>query len=126
MPTCTAASLAATNRGYGLDGFNPQQYKAGLIYLKVLELAAIGGTDYSAVMTTTLISDANTLAGNLDRNQRNIAMLNIAANNAEAAGATVPPLTTLNAATRCCFQSAADLDAVLLLLECQLGSASGT
>lgn len=122
MPTCTRAALAETLPGFGLAGLNPTQFKAALIYFKVLELAAIGGTDYSAVMNTTLISDAVALTKTMNPNQRRIAALNIARNNAIAAGATVPEtVNDLNAETACCFQAFGDLDAILLMLECLLG-----
>lgn len=121
MPTCTTASLTAES-GFGLAGLNDTQYKAALIYFKVLELAALGGTDYSATMTTTLIQDAIALKGGMSRDQYQIALLTIARNNAVAAGATVPDtLSELNAATACCFQATAYMDAILLLLECELG-----
>lgn len=122
-PTCTTAALAETNPGFGLQGFNDRQYQAALIYLKVLELAAIGGTDYRDTLNSTLITDAVALAQRMDRNQRQIALLNIAWNNAEAAGATMPAdANALNALTKCCFQSeVVDFEAILILLGCKLG-----
>jgi hypothetical protein len=121
-PTCTTASLAETTPGYGLQGLNPRQYKAAAIYFKVLELAAVGGTDYRAVLNSTLISDAVTLVGRMDRNQRRIARMQILANNATASGASMPAtVNALNALTKCCFQSYQDLDAIELLLDCKLG-----
>lgn len=122
-PTCTAASLATTNPAFGLQGFNPKQYQAAKLYLMALELAALGGTDYTATMTTDLIDDATTLAQKMDPNQRRIAMLQIYANNATAAGASVPEtFNELNDATGCCFQSQqVDMGAIELLLLCKLG-----
>lgn len=96
-----------------------------MIYFMVKELAANGGTDYSAVMTSTLISDALALVGRSDRNQRHTGWLNIAYNNAVSAGATVPDadaLSDINALTGCCFQNEqVDFDAIMLLLACKLG-----
>jgi hypothetical protein len=127
MPTCTKSALAETNVVFGLDGLNEVQQKALMIYLNVLELAAVGGTDYSAAMTTTLIADATALVSTMNPNQRRIALLNIAYNNAVAAGATVPTsIQELNAATGCCFQNFSDLDAILILLACKLGKHTGT
>ena len=122
-PTCTTASLAETTPGFGLQGLNDRQYKAAAIYFMVLELAALGGTDYTAVLTTTLVEDATTLVGRMDRNQRRIALLQVLSNNAEAAGATVPTtVNDLNEATGCCFQAGnVDFDAIMLLLLCKLG-----
>jgi hypothetical protein len=126
-PTCTRAALAETLPGLGLAGLNRRQYEAGLIYLKVLELAAIGGTDYRLTLTSTLIDDATALAKSMNPNQRKIAMLNIARNNAVAAGATAPEtVTALNEATKCCFADFNnDLEAILILLECKLGVSKG-
>ncbi len=123
VPVCTRNGLAATNPGFGLDGLNKTQYTAALIALKVLTLEAIGGTDYTDSMTTTLIKDAVNLTGSMDPNQRRIARLTIAYNNAVAAGADVPSdLSDLNALTACCLQSYGDLDSILILLDCKLGT----
>lgn len=122
-PVCTRASLAESNPGFGLAGLNPTQFKAAMIYFKVLELAAIGGTNYTAALTTTLVADAVALTKTMDPNQRRIAMLNIARNNAINAGASVPAsVNALNLATACCLQAYGDLDALLILLECKLGT----
>jgi len=122
MPICTREALAETNPGFGLAGLNRRQYEAALIVFKVLELAAIGGTDYTTTLTTDLIDDAKQLVGTMDGNQRRIAMLNIARNNAIAAGASVPAdVNALNALSACCLQATADLESILILLECQLG-----
>ncbi len=121
-PVCTRNGLAATNPGFGLDGLDKNQYTAALIRLKVLELAAIGGTDYRTSMKTQLINDAVNLASTMNPDERRIARLQIARNNAVAAGATVPStISALNAQTACCFQSYDDLDAILILLDCKLG-----
>lgn len=123
MPTCTKAALAETNPGFGLQGLNPRQYTAAMIRLKVLELAANGGTNYAAVMNTTLINDAKQLVATMDPNQRRIARLNIARQAAVTAGASVPAtVNLLNAGTACCFQAMPDLDSILLFLECALGA----
>lgn len=128
MPTCTTAALAETNVVFGAQGLNERQYKALLIYLNVLELAAVGGTDYTAVMNSTLITDAVNLASTMTPDQRRIAYANIAYNNAVAAGASPSTdIQVLNAATGCCFQNLSnDLDAILLLLACKLGKHTGT
>lgn len=122
MPTCTVAALAESNPVFGLQGLNRKQYYTALIYFKVLELAAIGGTNYASTLNSTLINDATALVKTMDPNQRKIAMLNIARNNAIAAGASVPATANaLNALTACCFQSFSDLEAIMILLDCQLG-----
>lgn len=121
-PVCTVATLAESNPGFGLQGLNRKQYETALIYFMVLELAAIGGTNYAAGMNTTLVNDAKQLVGTMDRNQRRIALLNIARNRAVTAGASVPAsVNALNALTSCCFQAAPDLESILILLMCRLG-----
>lgn len=123
MPTCTTASLFETNVGF-VKGLDPVQRKAALLYYMALELAAIGGTDYTATMTTDLISDTNDLFEKASPDMLEIALLNIAANNAEAAGADLPAtLNELNAATACCFQNAPTpgMDKIYLFLLCKLG-----
>lgn len=74
-------------------------------------------------MNSTLISDATTFVGRMDRNQRRIAKMNILLNNAEAAGATVSDdPNVVNGLTSCCFQSEpVDFDAIKLMLMCKLG-----
>ena len=89
-PACTTSSLASTNTGFGLAGLTEPQYKAALIYFKVLELAAIGGTDYRTSLMNGLVNDANALASQMTPDQRRISALNVAMNKAIAAGATVP------------------------------------
>ena len=103
---------------------NRRQYKSAILYLKALELAAIGGTDYTAVMTTTLIDDAKALAGTMNPFERKVAWMNIVRNSAINAG-VIPPagsLSALNDATGCCFQAYSDLESIAILLECALGT----
>lgn len=107
-----------------MSGLNRRQYEAALIWLKIQELALIGGTDYRSVMLTTLIDDAVALTKTMNPNQRRIAMLNIAYNAAIQAGADyVAELDAegLNDQTACCFQDYPDLESILILLECKLG-----
>ena len=87
------------------------------------QLAAIGGTDYTAVMTTTLVTDAKSLVGNMNPFERKVAWFNIIRNNALANGATIPQgtLSSLNEATGCCFQAYSDLESIEMLLRCKLG-----
>lgn len=96
-----------------------------MIWLKVLELAAIGGTDYRLTMTTDLIADATELAKTMNPFERRVAAMNIQRNNALAAGSTDPSLTDgisgLNEATGCCFAAFPDFGAINLLLDCKLG-----
>lgn len=122
-PVCTRTSLSEANPGFGGMGFTERQFNAAAIYFMVLELASNGGTDYTATMTTDLIEDAQALTGRMDASQKRQALLNILANNAESAGATVPTtLSEINEATACCFQSeTVDFESIMLLLLCKLG-----
>lgn len=86
----------------------------------MLELAAIGGTDYTATMETDLIDDAIQLTKTMDPNQRRLARLNIARNAALQSGA-VPDTGVSGLSQACCLVNYPDLDGVLLLLDCALG-----
>lgn len=123
-PTCTRA-LLTTAIGNGQNALNRHQWEAAMIWLRVLELAAIGGTDYRLTLNTTLIDDAVQLAKTMDRFERRLARINIQRNAAIAAGSTDTSLTGgvsgLNEATKCCFQSFPDFEAINILLLCKLG-----
>jgi hypothetical protein len=99
------------------------QQKALIIYAKVLELAAVGGTDYSSAISTTLVSDALSTTCGMNDGDLEAALVNINFLNAEAAGATVP--ASLNAkmnAVRCLIAvDEALLNKLDLFLTCQLG-----
>lgn len=111
------------NPGFGMIGFTEAQYKAAAIFFMVAELAAIGGTNYLATLNTTLIDDANTLVGMASVDQMRSATLTILQRNAIAAGASVPDtLNGINALTSCCFQSTDQMDNIMLLLMCKLGT----
>lgn len=126
-PVCSTTSLFTTKVEY-VKALNPTQRKAALIYDMALALKAIGGTDYTTTMTTTLITDVRNLYGNPDNvtpDMMQIAELNIAANKASAAGASLPAnFNALNAATGCCFQGIPSLtmDQIIQMLKCKLGT----
>lgn len=102
-----------------------------MIWFKANELSVIGGTNYTDVLATTLVSDAVSFAGqatspthDYDRGtQFDQALLAIAYNNAVAAGAelatdidelmaSIAPLSKATERT---------LDSILIMLECKLG-----
>jgi len=66
-----------------------QRQKALLAYAMALELAAIGGTNYTSVLTTTLIEDAVQVVCAITEDQRTAARINLAFVNAAADGASV-------------------------------------
>jgi hypothetical protein len=104
-----------------MKGLNPRQWKAAMVYLMALELKAMGGTDYTSALTTTLIDDSAAIQ-DLNENQRQIARLQIQWNNASANGASMPAsVDALNALTACCVDAVPDLDLLILWLSCKLG-----
>ena len=120
-PTCTTATINATQ--YGRLAINPIQQKALLIYAKVLELAAIGGTDYILELTGDLLTDTVAPPNTTDGIRAgNVA---IAFANAASAGASVP--TTLSDKLAVCkgllhVPGGCDrLDQIDMYLNCQLG-----
>lgn len=87
----------------------------------VKELTALGGTDYSAVLDSTLISDAVTFGDTMNLAQRSTALLAIYRNNAVAAGATIPSDPSTLADNVKCLDNYQDLNTVELMLLCKLG-----
>jgi hypothetical protein len=119
---CTRATL--TEDAACLINFNLQQRKALLVYFAALELAALGGEDYTAELGPdgTLAVDSQCLAV-LTPAQREEALLVIARGNAEDAGATVPTDNDGLATGIACLQNQpiAMLDAMFVKLTCELG-----
>lgn len=126
-PVCTAASLMDAAHQFTLQTLSPTQQEALKIHAQVLELAAIGGTDYSAVMATTLIEDAETLARAMTSDQVKAAHIQVAYNNAAEAGATVPADLNdkLEASKHVALLDPKTLEDIGLLLRCKLGRAEG-
>lgn len=120
-PTCTAAVLVEQNACLSQALFMPREQKCLKIYFNILELAALGGTDYSSVVASTLITDAVALADTMNLAQRETALLAIQRNNAVAAGASVPTDPSQLKDGIKCFEDYPDLDALVILLQCKLG-----
>lgn len=123
-PTCNATTLVTDAAAYRLDSdLNPKQQKCLEIYAKVLELAAIGGTDYTAALATTLLQDAATLEIGFSPDEIRAAQIAVAFANAAAAGATVPASINTKLANLGLLVQADDLllDKALTLLKCKLG-----
>lgn len=124
-PTCTTASLnIACFRGQKLKRLHRLVLRA---YYKAKQLAANGGTDYSAVLATTGLNDARTLFDKWDREALDSAKLAIDYKNAVSAGATVSAdpnvviaLPQISKATKI---SEDDLEKIITMLDCQLGAA---
>jgi hypothetical protein len=124
-PTCTRATLTeGVGNGQNALAMNKAQYEWAKIWLKILELAAIGGTDYRSALNT-LITDATELAKTANPFERRVMWLNILRNDAIAAGSVDSSLaggvSGLNIPTNCCLQPFSDREAIDLLLTCKLG-----
>lgn len=119
-PTCSNTQFVDDATCYQKHILNAKQQKALLIYAKALELAAIGGTDYTDALSTTLVEDAPCW---LTVDQKIAATINVAFVNAAGSGATVPAdLDDKIAAIKCLLLVDPEkMDAILLWLTCQLG-----
>lgn len=123
-PVCTQASLISGGACY--KELDLHRRKALKVYLMALQLAAIGGTDYTDFTDDTLNEAATAYCGLLkDRDALAVAWLVIEANNAEEAGATVPSDIQDIAEAIKCLKNYPDwkLQLMELLLRCELGRA---
>lgn len=123
-PTCNATTLVTNAAPYRLDSdLNPKQQTCLSIYAKVLELAAMGGTDYSAVLETTLVSDAASLEIGFTPDEMTAAKIAINFQNATAAGASVPSSinTKLSNLGKLVFLDDLLLEKIEVMLNCKLG-----
>jgi len=128
-PTCTSTTWienAAAYTGVGNGGsLDPKQQKALELHAMALELAAIGGTDYTAALETTLIEDADAIAAYMNEDQLCAAKIAICYANADSAGAADPGSITdkLEAVKSLVLFDCQRLDKAWTLLRCQLGRA---
>ena len=122
-PTCNATTLITNGAPYKLGTIDPIRRKALRIYAMVLELDALGGTDYTTELTGDLLEDTKmppTLPNEVDA-----AHVAIAFDRADTAGASVP--ATLNeklAVVKGLIHvpgGCERLDQIALYLECKLG-----
>ncbi len=94
-----------------------------MIYFNVIELAALGGTDYREEMGPSGdLAEDSACNLTLDPTQRELALLLVNKNNADDAG-SVPATNTLLAEAIACLsnQPPAMLESMLLTVQCQLG-----
>jgi len=120
-PTCSQATIL--NSCYLSPGaITPKQQKALKIYANMLELAIIGGTDYVGRLPL-IVQDANALCCGMLDADRDAARIQIAFNQAAAAGANVPATLNAKQAQINCIVEWDDkqMDEVDLLLTCALG-----
>jgi len=101
---------------------NPKQQKALKIYANLLQLAAIGGKNYTGRFGL-LLSDAATLGCGMLQPDRDSSRVHIAFLQAAAAGAVVPVGINAKQAQINCMVAWNDqqMDEVDLLLQCALG-----
>lgn len=99
-----------------------RQQQAVRIWFMVKELQALGGTNYSATLASTMILDAVNLADTMNLSERRTAVMAIYRDNAVEAGASIPSDTNTLLNEVKCFINHPDLDAVELLLLCKLGT----
>lgn len=125
-PTCTAAVLINDAAVYRLGVLNPKQQKALMILAKVYELAAIGGTDFTADFNLLHVTAAQLEVG-ITPDERTAARISMAFANAVNAGATAITTTysDINSKLLALKKLVCDdddaLDAIDLYLTCQLG-----
>lgn len=121
-PFCSTTTLTSFPQFSG-NVINEKQWLAFKIWYAANELSVIGGPDYTNLLSTTLIRDANTLFQNFNGDQLKNAELVMALDNAAAAGANVSPLDNTTIQNVACLVNAdmVDLQKVMLFLTCRLG-----
>lgn len=124
-PVCNSTVWVDQAACYVGNEITPNVQKALLIYGKVLELQAIGGTDYRTTKHTTLITNAIQAVCGLTADRLMAARLAIQFSNSgnAALGISVPATINLKMAQIACLQNTpvATLDIVNLYLTCLLG-----
>jgi hypothetical protein len=123
-PTCSQDQFQTVGGAYAGSVISPAQRKALRIYAMILQLQALGGTDYrTASGYSTLQQDAATLAIGMTQDARDAARVAIDFANATAAGASVPATLDLQLAAlgALVVWDAQAADQALLLLKCKLG-----
>lgn len=119
---CTLATMVAETACFKILSLHEQQTL--MVYLKVLELEALGGTDYTEEMGPSGELNLDAVAyDTMDRFTRNLARLWIQKDNAVSSGATVSEdIQVIKEAIKCLVNFDQNvLDKMDLLLTCQLG-----
>lgn len=123
MPLCTISSFYAASC-FGAPCIDKRTQKAIMVRSLVLELAALGGTNYSSNLSL-LLSDTAKLR-KLSPENRDAAMLKVNLNNATSAGAVIGTINQLRAQSIQYANSQDQLENMILLLTCKLGTHTGT
>jgi hypothetical protein len=123
-PTCTTTVWVENAADYTQHFINTKQQKCLELHAMALELAAIGGTDYTADLTA-LITAAEELAGFMSCDQITAANVSICYANAAEAGALVPAATNdkIAAIKELVLYDDERLKRAWTLLRCKLGRA---
>lgn len=121
-PVCTRATLISGSACYRAPRLSTHDQTTRLVYFKMLELAAIGGTNYANAVNTLFV-DANNLSCGMQPDDFIAADIRIAENKAIAAGATIPATGDAIADAIKCLKKFDDfqLKQANLLLDCLLG-----
>lgn len=124
-PTCDKTNLITNAAPYMQGaGIDDKRQMVLLIYAMLLELAAIGGTDYTvAGGREQMMQDAATLEIGETNDELDAGLISIAFNRATAAGASVPATLTLKLAAvpRLPCNDDMLLKKAFILLTCKLG-----
>lgn len=121
-PTCSVAGFQTSC--YRMPTINALQQRALKIYAMILQLQAIGGTDYrGSNLVGTLVTDATQLTCGMRQPDMDAALIHILFTQAAGAGATVPAdINAKSAAINCLLNVNPDLMSRMeLLLTCKLG-----
>lgn len=119
MATCTKASFISNGACYGPE-IIPEQ-DALEVYLLAAVLAAVGGTDYTGVLTSTLLTDSVDATRDMTPVQRRKAYMYVLYS---WASSTKTP-AELRDAIKCLRNSTSDqLDGMKLLLQCQIANSA--
>lgn len=122
-PVCNSTVWVDQAACYVGNEIPPNVQLALLIYGKVLELAALGGTSYLTTKHTTLITNAVQAVCAITPDRIKAARIAIQFANATTVGAAVPATINLKMAQIACLQNTpvATLELVNLFLDCSLG-----
>ncbi len=118
---CTLANL--TEGPACFKNYTSHQRHALMVYFMVLELAALGGTDYRLqIGPDGTLADNSACLDTLDQGKKDLALLLIYQQNADDAGATIPDAADLGEAIKCLEnRTPGMLKAMALNLTCALG-----
>lgn len=122
-PTCTIKSLMSNNPCFNLETIDTHRRLILEVWFMAVELKAIGGTDYTSALATSLQAAQTALFFEASLDQMDTAQTAILYNNALAAGGN--PGANINAILKNVspLNNANDIDlrGMWLVLLCQLG-----